>query len=166
MMKKLILLLIASIIAINVTGCVTHSQESEKKKLGNGYIDRTNLAKDKSTIEELQQIIVYVLEDEAYLSLTSSGKPAVANEDGQIDIADLIDTSTEVGQKAVNRISSIIELENNKIQLKSDFNDECTIEIVKLNSSTKEVVVQFISESYDIQFYFDSMGEHDGIYSE
>lgn len=173
MKKNLILVMI--VLILGMTGCtktdtlnsdneMTTGTEETAKEIGNSRLDRSKLAKDKAIIAELRQAIVMLLVDEAYLGLRTSGIAVVANEEGQINFADLLDTSDEIGQNAVEEIKLYLGLDDSLIQLNSEFKDECSVEIVKMESISGEVVIQLTSESYNIQFYIDAAGDHDGEY--
>lgn len=181
MIKRCFVILIISMFTIGIVGCNNHTKDntnkvnfesetnsdiskSDNKQISNSILDRSKLAKDKVAISEIHHAILMLIADDTYLSLTSSNKEVAANEDGEISIKDLLDTSTEVGQNAVKEISNMIELKDDMLKLHSDFNNECFVQIVKLDPSNKKIVIQLVSKSYDIQFYVDEKGEHDGIY--
>lgn len=175
-MKKILFLLIMSMVLGSTTGCVSYLRNSNlnveieqeeietTKKLGNGKGDRARLAKDKTVVMELCYTIRYTLADVKYIEVKASGNAVAADENGEIDVSKLFDTSTDVGQAYVDELSSVMGLEEYKIKLTSDFNTECTLEIVEFDAKSGKAVIQLNAESYGIAFYADADGEHDGIY--
>lgn len=173
-MKKIILLMIISVFLGSVTGCIGYVKMSDgdglveevetTKKLGNSRVDRANLAKDKTLVAELYHAISMIICYEEYLEIKSSGKAVAANENGEVNVAELFDTSTEVGQSAVEELNSIVGMDEYMIKFSSDFKTECTLEIVELNPKAGKVVIQFVSESYGVEFYVESGEEYEGVY--
>ena len=178
-MKKIILLFVVSILLGSITGCMSYVripevnvQETETKtetettlkELGNGSIDRARLEKDKTSIEELQKVTNMLICFHDYLELKASGEAVASTEDGEILVAMLFDTSTDVGKAAMRELDAFVGEEDYTIKFSSDFKSECTLEVVKLDTSMQEVVIQFVAESYGIAFYADGDGIHEGVY--
>ena len=173
-MKKIILLMILCMVLGSVTGCISYVKVSDgvdvveevetTKKLGNSRVDRASQAKDKMVVTELSYAVMALLYSDSYPGLETSGKAVASDENGQINVAELFDTSTEVGQNAAKGLYDFMDLEDDKITLKSDLKNDFTLEIVELDPDSNKVVIQFISKSYGVEFYAESGKEYEGVY--
>ena len=178
-MKKVVLLLIVSMVVGCVTGCMSYvripegddiiienkeEDETTLKQIGNGSVDRARLGKDKTSVEELHHVISMVTFVDEYIELRSSGNSVVSDENGEIEVSKLFDTSTDVGKNAVEEINDIVGEEEYIIKFTSKFKTECALEIVELDVNNKNVVIQFVAKGYGIEFYVDADGTHEGVY--
>ena len=172
-MKKIIVLLVVSFLLGSVTGCMSYVRipeengqeiETTLKELGNGSVDRARFGKDKASIEELHHVISMLICFEEYAELKASGKPVASTENGEIMVAMLFDTSTDVGKAAMREMNGIVGEQDYVIKFSSDFKSECTLEIVELDVKGRKVVIQFVAKNYGIEFYADEDGIHEGVY--
>ena len=176
-MKKIIILLVASILLGSITGCMSYVRvpednvqvteietETTLKEINNGIVDKAKLEKDKTSIEELQKVTNMLICFHDYLELKASGKAVASTENGEILVALLFDTSTDVGKAAMREMNALVGEDDYTIKFSSDFKSECTLEVVKLDTSMQEVVIQFSAKNYGIEFYADGEGTHEGVY--
>lgn len=178
-MKKVVLLLLVSMVVGCVTGCMSYvripegddiiienkeEDETTLKQIGNGSVDRARLGKDKASVEELHHVISMVICFDEYIELRSSGNSVVSDENGEIEVSKLLDTSTDVGKNAVEEINDIVGPEEYIIKFSSKFKTDCALEIVELDGKNKNVVIQFVAKGYGIEFYVDADGTHEGLY--
>lgn len=189
--KKLIIFLMGSIV-LGLTGCAGNKEsdkgaaetnsidttqadeEQETTKKNNGIdlgfglannVKKTQIAKDKSSVLEIVYLIhmeIMMLEPEEHDYLKPNEKEITVNENGEIYISDLFDTSNEVGQKVVNNITE--ELGDDTITFSSDMKKDCVLKIVKLDVSERKIIIQMSSKATATECYVDIKDVHDGVY--
>ena len=123
-------------------------------------VEKTRRQKDFSAIGELHHAIsltmAFIEED-----VKVNPNPVKVNENGEIIIAELFDTSNNAGKDFATEVESIL---GDTITLSSQMKKDCTIQIVEFDTYSGVVVIQVISEVVDQEVYFDMSGQWTGIY--
>ena len=159
MRKKLFIMLILVMVGFT-TGCGNTVGYNMA-----GNLEDTRINKEKSSIDEIIHLIhmeISMLEPEEYEYLLPNENGAAVNENGEIYIVDLFDTSNEVGQKVVNNITE--SYASDKITFFSQMKEDCIVKIVKLDVANKEVIIQISSKATATECYVDIKDVHDGVY--
>lgn len=159
MRKKLFIMLILVMVGFT-TGCGNTVGYNMA-----GNLEDTRINKEKSSIDEIIHLIhmeFSMLEPEEYEYLLPNENGAAVNENGEIYIVDLFDTSNEIGQMVVENITE--SYASDKITFFSQMKEDCIVKIVKLDVANKEVIIQISSEEADLEFYMDIDNEYEGVY--
>ena len=123
-------------------------------------VEKTRKQKDLSRFGELHHAISLTM---AYIdgNVKVNPNPVKVNENGEIYIAELFDTSNNTGRNFVAELEVVL---GDTITLTSSMKNDCTIQIVEFNTYSGAVVIQIISEKAGQEVYFDMAGQWTGIY--
>ncbi len=124
-------------------------------------VEEARFARDMTMLSELRYAIILALSSDYLEELKVNPNPVQVNDDEEINIAELFDTSNKDGEIMVEEVEAI--LGTDKIHFTSKLKDDCTLQIVELDIHEGRVVVQLISEEHELQYYFD-YGQQEGIY--
>ena len=124
-------------------------------------VEEARFARDMTMLSELRYAITIALACDNLEELKVNPNPAQVNYEGEINIAELFDTSNRAGEIMVEEVEAV--LGTDKIHFTSKLKDDCTLQIVELDIHEGRVVVQLISEEHELQYYFD-YGQQEGIY--
>ena len=125
-------------------------------------LEAARVEKDKLKIHELYRAIENTLLD-IYENVKINPNQVKVNESGEINIADLFDTSSNVGAYFVEELERT--LDTNKIVFNSRMKNDCSIQIVEFDVVNGKVVIQVTSEAADVKFYIENFSEKEGDYS-
>ena len=150
MKKRILSILLILVLAFSFVAC---------GKTGN--IEKGNIQKDRSVIAEIHYAIETALENSDYADAKPNSS-AVNCKKGAIDISSLF-ASDEVSQALAEEVIEIIGSES--YEFKSRMKKDCTMQIVVLDYSTGNVVLQVVSEPADEEYYIDSKGLTNGVYN-
>lgn len=124
-------------------------------------VEEARFARDMTMLSELRYAITLALACDNLEELKVNPNPVQVNDDEEINIAELFDTSNKDGEIMVEEVEAV--LGTDKIHFTSKLKDDCTLQIVELDIHEGRVVVQLISEEHELQYYFD-YGQQEGIY--
>ena len=125
-------------------------------------VEESRIQLDKSKIDELH-CAIYVALGYYYENIYVNPNPVKVNANGEIQVAQLFDTSNSEGQEFVKEVEDYLGTE--VISFDSNMSKDCTIQIIDWDAFKGKFVIQVISESCDLEYYILQGGEvHDGIY--
>lgn len=124
-------------------------------------VEEARFARDMTMLSEFKYAITLALACDYFDELKVNPNPVQVNDNGEIIISELFDTSNGDGEIMVEEVESV--LGTDIIHFTSKLKDDCTLQIVELDIHEGHVVLQLISEEHELQYYFD-YGREEGIY--
>lgn len=161
-MKKILVAILMGCLLFGLAGCKNNNNELDI----NG-INTERVAFDEMRLKTAQlRIAVFRVMTSDVLVKYSELKPSYSgartNEEGKINVADLFDGPDSVVQNAVNEICNKMDLVNGQLEIYSELKDTCSVKMFKIDDN--DWIIQVTSDKYEVDFYYDLEGLHDGIY--